>query len=250
MSIHVEVILMAQRHHHGGKPVQSRPVKAAAFSKFKKVLNMSSESDQIKPAPDKLDIRGSKPYGSHNGGTHVGALFSFDAPDGIVSSEDALKVQNICNAFEGFTSLDIKSMKAQHFENRRKLNEKYRDQFGDKLSSQQMTSFKNEYAKLSFTYWAQQVLIKISSTEFLDGATKTKDGKYVLVLKTKTVYTEVMISLEQFRSLKKVAEGTLSTEAKVFTSLTRTGGLFIVDHNNRVKLIPDTGNLVNLADHY
>lgn len=229
----IKAFMLSQHQTHGARTMEAREVKSSAtIGKLNALLKKTSESTAKAPEvqdPNKVkvpevqdssktkvpevqdsnktkapevqdsgsksaDKKSTKGYGTHNGSTHVQKILETKVDQN--SDEIAAILESSLNALGSRASLEIRALKYKYKTERNNLEEQYRLKYGNRLTESQYASLQNAKAKLSFSYYATQIIVvMMDPDEQFTGSEWDKDrNAYVLVTKSRTVYTSDLLN--------------------------------------------------------
>lgn len=244
--INVKVSLVSTFRRHGSAGPKPSKVRSTASSKFKAILkskfissNEESEDtdDEVietSDSGDKTDLnkgvnnnkRQPKKYGQHQGNVQVHVLVdkSFKTDDELVSISNY--VTNLTSAFEAKPSFSLKKAKNDYRVHKDEVVAKYAKAFGSQLDEKTTTAMLSELKKAAFTYTSHQIVITISSDQFIEGARlNEEDGLYYITLKSKMIYRKErsLLSPAEIENLENIksdaVELTTTTLVRIPVSL-------------------------------
>lgn len=239
MSTTIEIKLQSSFRKHGSSGAAPTKVHSAASSKLNAVLskldktlkpesqgkaNEVNTSDEVTKSPSVA-----KPYGSHNGNIHVHTFKVFTiGDDGIVDPKISNYVANLTSHLEGRHSFDLKAAKHAYRTFKDDTTAKFAETYGTQLSTETTTKLLNTLATKAFKYTQHQIVIVVRSDQEIEGGRKSEDGTWVLIIKSKMVFTEGRTLLSD-ADIKAMA-GLSETEVKLRVSLeTRIPAMLLWD---------------------
>lgn len=213
--IKVDIKLQSSYRKHGSSGAKPTKVHAAASSKLnaalsklgtpltgdQKAIAANTSSEVAEGEQEKVLVQNSKqakPYGQHAGNVHVHTFKSYtfngDQPD---FKPVMNYVANLTSHLEGKSSFDLKAAKFAYSSFKDETVAKYAETYGTQLSEVVTTKLLNTLATKAFQYTQHQIVIVITSDKEIDGGRKLEDGNWVLVIKSKMIYTQGRTLLTQ-----------------------------------------------------
>lgn len=235
----IEIKLQSSFRKHGSSGAAPSKVHSTASSKFNAVLNKldstpkpesqekaieADTSSEVAKSPSQA-----KPYGSHNGNVHVHTFkvykFDGDHPD-FQAAENF--VANLTSHLEGKNSFDLKAAKFAYRSFKDETTASFAERYGTQLSEATTTKLLNTLATKAFKYTQHQIVIVIRSDKEIDGGRKMDDGTWVLVIKSKMIYTEgrTLLTDADIKAMAGLSETEISLRV---TNVTRIPAILIWD---------------------
>lgn len=211
-SIKFEARLVTQYHHHGQKRPKTGRYKGKAASKLGAVaeriaaieaakmgcststLEVNSDRETSPGESDKED-KVLKPYGTEGISTHVQILISNEV-DGI-DPKDVEYAERLLVAFQNVKSIDLAGRKYEYRTRKSKILQEYNRKYGSTISPAIQQRLEDECYKLSFDYYASQIVVTLSSDEQFHESARKRGEKWYLTIRSKMVYTENLLSKEK-----------------------------------------------------
>jgi hypothetical protein len=194
----VKAFMVTQRQHHGARSIAAREVKSSAtIGKLNALLKAkkseSSTSDSSENSNSKAGNKPAQAYGSHNGSTHVQQICEVMIDQN--QEEVSAILESSLNALASRESINIRERKYQYKVAKDNLESKFRNEYGTRLTEDLFASLQNAKAEVAFDYYATQIVVVMTdSEEQFDGSEWDEDRKaFVLITKSKTVYTEELL---------------------------------------------------------
>lgn len=191
--LHCKAFMLTQARHHGARVIEAREVKSSATkAKIDGLLRSTkkdSNSGGTTPKKGSGSAKSAKAYGSHDGSTHVQAIIDVD----ITDNQDLVSaiIKNSLDALVSQKSFDIRDKKYQYKLAKNKLEAEFKAKHGTRLTEEQFAQLQNAKADLSFDYYATQIVVVMTDpdNQFEDSEWDEERQAFVLVIKSKTVYT-------------------------------------------------------------
>lgn len=205
---------------YGSSGAKPSKVKSTASSKFKAIStrliqkqkedeNQSSNNDnsESKKASKKVD-KGPLPYGSHNGNIQIYTILDLKDQTFEDISKYFTYVDNITATLESRSSMDIRKKKHDYLVAKDQILKKYYEAYGSQPGDEVTANMLNELRQYSFEYSKTQIVISITTDEYIEGSKSGTDGLFHLELRTKALWRpgKTLLSPEEIKAIISVEE--------------------------------------------
>lgn len=228
---------------YGSSGAKPSKVKSTASSKFKAIsMRASQRKEEAASAPEKKDTSSSSnrssdkqplTYGSHSGNIQVYPILDLkDIPFSKVP-EHFDYIDNLTATLESKSSFDIRKAKHDYLVAKDEILGKYYNAYGSNPSDDITAKMLNELKLKSFEYSKTQIVICITTDEYIEGSRLGADGFYHLELRTKALWRrgKTLLTPEEIKMLIGV-----DTTKKIDITSTRVTVERYISYN------PDTGH--------
>lgn len=197
----------------GAKPTR---VKSTASSKFKAISNRQrnlqkaagedASTSETKQKSSNGQDKEPLEYGSHSGNIQVHRILEMKDVSFEQVAEKFDYIDNLTATLESRTSMDIRKAKHDYLVAKDEILKKYYDAYGSQPSDEVTARMLDELNRHSFEYSKTQIVISITTDEYIEGSKSGADGFYHLELRTKALWKagKTLLSAEEIRALVSV----------------------------------------------